>query len=42
VIKRNKRVLKVMDNNHYMEEFYEERRRQDVKVRELDYERSAK
>ncbi len=34
---RNKRLLKVIDNGHYVEEFYEERGSEFIKVRELVY-----
>jgi hypothetical protein len=39
--KKNKRVLKVIDNTHYIEEFYEQQNGKDVKVRELDYEKTS-
>lgn len=39
---KNKRILKVVDNDHYVEAFFEEREGKEVKVRELDYERISK
>jgi hypothetical protein len=36
---KNKRILKIIDDSHYIEEFYEQQNGKDVKVRELDYER---
>jgi len=36
----NKRTLKVIDRNHYIEEYFEEKQGVYRKVRELDYTRS--
>jgi hypothetical protein len=36
----NKRILTITDKDHYKEEYYEIRNGEDVKVRELDYERA--
>lgn len=36
---RNKRTLKIIDENHYTEEYYEQKNGQDKKVRELNYTR---
>jgi len=35
--KQNRRVLKIIDNNHYTEEYYEYQTGAEVKVRQLDY-----
>ena len=37
--KQNRRVLKIIDNNHYTEKYYEYQNGAAVKVRELDYTR---
>jgi hypothetical protein len=34
---QNQRVLKIIDDNHYVEEYYEDHNGNAVKVRELDY-----
>ncbi|MEO3402757.1 DUF1579 family protein [Mucilaginibacter sp. CAU 1740] len=34
---KNKRILKIIDENHYIEEYYQQQDGKDVKVRELDY-----
>lgn len=36
---KHKRILKIMDANHYSEEYYEEQNGTETKVRELDYTR---
>lgn len=40
-VKKNRRVLKIVDKDHYIEEYYELKDGSYVKVRELDYTRSA-
>jgi len=40
--KKNQRVLKIIDENHYVEEFYEGENGKAVKIRELDYVRVKK
>lgn len=37
----NKRILKIIDKSHYIEEYYELQDGKDVKVRELDYTRTG-
>ena len=40
-LKRNRRVIKIVDIDHYNEIYYEERSGQYVRIRELDYSKSA-
>ncbi len=39
--KKNKKVIKILDNNHYIEIYYELQSGQYIKVRELDYSKSG-
>jgi hypothetical protein len=39
--KKNRRIIKIVDSDHYNEIYYEERSGEYVKVRELNYSRSG-